>query len=406
MKIQLISQSQSETSDIESILKAAMKVPCLLPFDKDVVDFIYDFSKSILLDKRSRIFPELIVLANFFKMSNLEKIKNELVESSHFAPRGLVFHIAPSNVDSIFLYSSLISLLCGNVNLIRLSSKKTDQISYIIEKLNDLYSALHQKIAGRLILISYEHNDAITTEISKCVHMRVVWGGDETVKKIRSLVLRPTAIELCFPDRFSVAMLSGDAVLRLDVKSLSELCSRFYNDSIWFSQQACSSPRLVCWIGNSDECSKAREYFWETFTKHLSDREYENSPGMAMDRFVTACLVATESIQCEKTHSPFPARILLKSQSLGLLRDYHCGNGLFYEQFFPNIFEFFQTLNDRNQTLSVFGFSLEDLIADLKSLPPRSIDRITKIGNALDFDFTWDGVNLLHAFTRRISVKV
>ena len=49
-------------------------------------------------------------------------------------PLGKTFHIAPSNVDTIFLYSSLIALMCGNICLIRLSSKHTEQINFAIEK--------------------------------------------------------------------------------------------------------------------------------------------------------------------------------------------------------------------------------------------------------------------------------
>ncbi|MFC6804089.1 acyl-CoA reductase [Deinococcus caeni] len=39
-------------------------------------------------------------------------------------PRGLVFHVPPANVDTIFIYSWLMSVLAGNRNVIRLSSRE------------------------------------------------------------------------------------------------------------------------------------------------------------------------------------------------------------------------------------------------------------------------------------------
>ena len=113
------------------------------PFSDEVIDFINNFSKSILLDQGSRKFPELIVLADFFNKRNIKRISNKLSnndDSYALLPLGKTFHIAPSNVDTIFLYSSLIALMCGNICLIRLSSQRTEQIDFAIDKLNSVLS--------------------------------------------------------------------------------------------------------------------------------------------------------------------------------------------------------------------------------------------------------------------------
>jgi len=406
MSLQFFVPASSVNSDLETVLKVALNCRPMVPFDVSLVEFVNDFAKSILLDKDARAYPELIVLANFFKVANIVKLRTEIEGNCIFVPRGLVFHMAPSNVDSVFLYSSLLSLLCGNVNLIRISREAGDQVKFIIAKLETLLAKDHVALANRFFVVTYDHDDAITTLISQYCHMRVVWGGDVTVNKIRALPLRPTASELCFPDRFSAAMLSAESVLDLDNKSLSDLCTRFFNDSIWFGQQACSSPRLVSWIGTDGKCTEARQRFWQVFNQQLPSKAYENSPGMVMDRFVTSCMVATDSLHRETTAVSFPTRILLDNKPLTTIKDYHCGNGLFYEQCFETVPQFFRSLSDREQTLSVFGFEAGEMTQYFQSLPMRSVDRITKIGNALDFDYIWDGYNLLHQFTRKITVQL
>lgn len=407
MTINFVMPIRPTAEKINDTLHEMLNANAMTPFDAPLIQFVSDFSKSILLDKRSRDFPELIVLANFFKISNIKRMKEESFFNRSFRfSRGLVFHIAPSNVDSIFLYSSLLSFLCGNVNLIRISRSSGAQFKFALDKLAILFKDIHKELVNRFIVINYDHNDVITSSISTSCHMRVVWGGDATVKKIRSLPLRPTASEICFPDRFSMAMLNAECVLNLNHASLNELCANFYNDSIWFSQQACSSPRLVAWIGDQENCQNARREFWRSFQGLLLNKVYENTPGMVMDRYVTSCLVACSNAHRETIAPEFPTRILLDSVNLAELKGMHCGNGLFYEQFFESASNFFDVLSAGDQTLSVFGFNADELISCLRNVPMRAVDRITKIGHALDFNYVWDGHNLIHSFTREIRMEI
>jgi hypothetical protein len=393
-------------ADLDTVLRTASGLRLLAPFDPMLVDFVVAFAKSILLDRTSREYPELVVLGNFFRTARIERLKRALMmeEGAACFGRGLVFHIAPSNVDSVFLYSSLLSVLCGNINIVRISRNAGPQLRFVLDKLE---RALAQAGLGeRFYVLTYEHDDAITTRISAQCHMRVVWGGDATVSKIRSLPLRPTATELCFPDRFSAAMLRADAINALDTAALDLLCGDFYNDAIWFAQQACSSPRLVAWIGDEQACTTARPRFWQSFAQVLKHKDFENSSGMAMDRFVTACLVATEPTHRDTTALGFPTRILMNSAPLAAAKHHHRGNGLFYEQCFGDVPAFLSTLSDQEQTLSVFGYEGPEMAQWLGDLPMRSVDRITKVGHALDFNEIWDGTRLLQAFTRRISIEL
>ena len=408
MKIKSFIPYKSETLNVNAILQEVMGKHTIPPFDQRLIDILNEFSLSILFDKHSRLYPELIVLANFFKKTNIEKIKKEffLVPTNLRVARGLVFHIAPSNVDSVSIYSSLLSLLCGNINLIRISQPKSNQFLYVLDKLSVILNNADNFLANRFFIINYDHDDDITAQISQLCHLRVVWGGDETVKKIRSIPLQPTASEICFPDRFSLSMIKAESLLRLDMNGLEELCLNFYNDSIWFSQQACSSPKLIAWIGNEDICKEARLQFWNVFNNIIKNKTFDNSPSMAIDRFVTACVVACDDAYKETSSLGFPTRLLLKNNSLYNLKKFHNGNGLFYEQNFYSILDFFNSLSAREQTLSIFGFDENEVEKNIVYLPMRAIDRVTKIGKALDFNYIWDGYNLIHSFTRQILFKI
>ena len=102
-----------------------------------IKSFINDFCNLIMKDIYLKRYPELISLAFWFNRLNIKQsIENNII----CVPRGIVFHLAPSNVDSIFIYSWFISLLCGNSNIIRISSKKSEQVDIILSIINSLFS--------------------------------------------------------------------------------------------------------------------------------------------------------------------------------------------------------------------------------------------------------------------------
>ena len=55
-----------------------------------------------------------------------------------------------------------------------------------------------------LAFVRYGHDDDVTASLSNLADIRVVWGGDETVSRIRRLPVGPSTVEMTFPDRFSL----------------------------------------------------------------------------------------------------------------------------------------------------------------------------------------------------------
>ena len=377
------------------------------PFSDETIDFINNFSKSILLDRNSRKFPELVVLADFFSKRNTKKIFNRISDENNnyvFLPLGKTFHIAPSNVDTIFLYSSLIALMCGNICLIRLSSQHTEQINFAIEKLN-LVLSQHSKFLKRLFVFNYEHNNEITRRISSHIDLRVIWGGDNSVKEIRSIQLNPMARELTFPNRFSFTVIKSKEVIS-NQSDLNSMVDSFIKDTIYFDQQACSSPRSLIWLGSQTDNKKAQDIFWKNYLSLLARKDYQNTSGMMMDRFVASNFLSAINLS-KRVNSAidYPTRLKVHDLNSQILREFHPGNGLFYEIEVQNIDQIAKQVKNTDQTLTYFGLDNSEISDLLSLISNRGLDRILPIGEALDFSVIWDGYDLIEAFTRKVVIR-
>lgn len=368
------------------------------PFDETVLAFMQVLSKRFVCMSQM---PEIVALgfwlrkANIYKLRGFFKDENRLVKA-----RGTVFHIAPSNVDTIFVYSWMLSLLAGNRNVIRVSSKEQTGMDILLKTIvEELENPQFASIAKQTIICTYSHEEIATATISKVCHTRVIWGGDETIQAIRQIPLAPLANELTFPDRFSLAVLNSEAVVGVDKDELDHLTERFYNDAFWFDQMACSSPRLVIWTGSSQEEAKAN--FWSAFEKKIEDKRYELVAATQVLKYTTMLWMAADDAVTRVSPTTYISRVQLE-EIPAVARERHCGGGLFYEYDTVDLLEAATLLIDKDQTVSYFGFDQQELHKFVDTIPTRGVDRVVPIGQALDFSGVWDGQNFLTSFTREI----
>lgn len=396
--------------DLESIILRLSSLSAWRPFDERVVNFVGKLSQRILTSPSVRDFPELAALGHWFRKARLLDMARTYgthVRGRVQIGRGLAFHLAPSNVDSVFMYSWLISLLAGNTNLVRISQKGSPQQAFLTDILQEVAQKTeHADVANRFVLLTYPHDDRITAQISEACMVRVIWGGDATVRTIRAIPLRPMATELCFADRFSAAALSAEAVIKANDAAFRELIQGFYNDTYWFAQQACSSPRMVAWVGTESDVEAAKSKFWPALTREVEARGAENAPAMVMARLGAAFEYAAYGLAglSKEAHVvDFPAKLELATDSLEKVREIHCGNGLFVQMWVNSLSELGPRLTDKEQTLAVYGFEEKDYLALISTLQPRALDRMVPVGTALAFDPVWDGQELITSFTRLIT---
>ncbi len=382
----------------------------LQPFDTLVMDFIDTLSSSLRKASFSKNFPELMALSFWMRKAHLINMQKEFIETYRnrtLVAKGTLFHIAPSNVDTIFVYSWLISMLMGNSNIIRISTKENEQLTYLLKHITTVlnqekFTTLQQKT----ILIRYPHQaQDITAFLSSLCDMRVIWGGDETIRQIRTIPIKPTAVELTFADKFSLAILNAGECLTQE--TLSQLIPKFYHDSFVFSQKACSSIRAVVWIGDTQTIKKAQDIFWNQLQAYIKTKQPKDiKPADIVDKLVAECSIAikqTQEISIQDTQTPYINRIKLATFDANPYQE-HCGNGLFYEYALPSLETIFSKLGKKYQTIAYFGFDKEELKDAIKHTQPSGIDRIVPIGKSLDFSHIWDGFDLLKSFTREIEI--
>ncbi|MFL0581115.1 acyl-CoA reductase [Solibacillus silvestris] len=363
-------------------------------FEEEVLLFTQSLSKRLVY---MRHLPEVVALGYWLRKANVKQMYKqfEAVNKENIVrPRGITFHIAPSNVDTIFVYSWMLSMLAGNSNIIRLSSKSevNELLQVILEELPKF-----KKVANKTIICTYGHEENATEVLSLACHTRVIWGGDATVKIIRQVPLAPLANELAFPDRFSLSVLNGDKINLLNRHELDTLLEQFYNDVFWFDQMACSSPRLVVWVG------KPFEFFWNMFADKIKAKQYELLAATQVLKYTTSLQLATESYVESIAPTTFFSRVQLQEVPNNV-REQHCGGGLFFEYEVEKLNDVADIIIDKDQTIAYFGFEKEVLKEFINSITTRGIDRIVPIGQALDFNGVWDGQNFLTSFTRQISV--
>ena len=99
-------------------------------FDDNTIDFLDELSKLFMKEPAYRQYPEIYALGFWCRRAHAEKMRSEFCErvpdAEERCGRGLVLHIAPSNMPTMFAYSWITSLLAGNQNIVRLSGRSND----------------------------------------------------------------------------------------------------------------------------------------------------------------------------------------------------------------------------------------------------------------------------------------
>lgn len=377
-------------------------------FEDVAVKFVCSFATSLMKRPEAKSYPDLIALAYWMRKSNIKKLEASFSSDSDFkVPVGNVIHFAPSNVDTIFIYSLFLSLLVGNRNVVRVSEKSSAQKNILISTLNtEIEKPEFLDIKERLSVVTYPHNDDITSALSLVADMRVIWGGDSTVEKISSFMLKPTATELKFANKYSLALIDAKEVALLNGEDYQKLVKNFVNDTYWFGQQGCSSPRSVAWL-NSSPNELIIDKFWRDVAG-MAEVMFgdEILQADAMNKIVAAQLIAVDiSASKYQQYGKILTRVhLVDIAEHNRVRSEHCGAGLFFETEITELNELASVVDRKTQTISYFGFDSDSLKRDFaanKVFP----DRVVPIGQSLDFDILWDGHNLLNSFTRIISFK-
>lgn len=389
-------------------IQGLLEATNLPPFGPEQLGFAAALSRLLTTQSVIRPYPELVALGFWLRLANLQRMQQAFVSSRagrSFLPRGVVFHVAPSNVDTIFVYSWLLSLLAGNRNVIRISSRESPQTRLLLDCIAELFALPQwQGIAARTAVVRYGHEDVPSAWLSNHCDLRVVWGGDATVEKFRNFKLPVHATELNFANKLSLCMLDSAGVAALQEARLAQLANAFCNDAYWFGQMACSSPHLVFWLGGAASAHEAEARFWVAVKRELDSRADSISAANSMNKVVAADSIAIEITQARiEATDPRVTRVLLPTPAM---RDeLYCGAGLFQEIVIGELADLLPHLTRRIQTVCYFGIDHTVWQEFVRTRLPAGIDRIVPVGHALDFESTWDGIDLFGAMLREVTIR-
>ncbi len=377
-----------------------------LPFDADRIAFIADFGAAL---RRLRDFPELVALGFWARPANIRRLQDRLAAAHPGAmrlPRGLAFHVAPANVDTIFVYSLLLSMIAGNNNIVRISARGGDQTGSLLQVLATALAQATPAVRDGLLVVRYDHDAAVTRGLSALADLRIVWGGDATVGLIRAAPLAAAATELVFPNKYSLAVLDAGHWLATDAANRARLARAFVNDSLWFGQAACSSPRALVWRGDDATVDAASPDFWAAVDAAAA------AVGIELDgAHAVAKLVAEQGLAIAggATIVPTPSnriRVVRRPDLAGLGHPAPAAHGFFLEHRIETLPALAPAVRRHWQTIVSEGVSAAEWRDFLGATRPHGIDRIMGFGAALDFDAVWDGTDLLAAMTRLTAIGV
>ena len=229
------------------------------PFSGEVLDFAAELSAALMQNEQVRKYPDIVSFAFWCRKANLQK-KSELFQGKGEARlgRGLVFHIAPSNVPVNFAFSYLFSLLSGNANIVRLPSKDFPQVA-LLTRVIDRVLENHKEIRKRTAMVQYPAGDEATAFFGGMADARMIWGGDATVAAVRACKPKPRCVDIVFADRYSICVLDGSAVEAAKEAELKRLAEGFYNDTyrmymiMQMRGMSCSPPHPLI---NIQKCAR------------------------------------------------------------------------------------------------------------------------------------------------------
>ncbi len=379
----------------------------LRPFEPMVLDCLGEISSKILTSPIGRQYPDLTAFAFYVRKANLQKLQSSFDSDVVRLGRGLCFHIAPANIPINFAFTWIFSLLAGNANIVRLPSKDFPQVDALLSIINsslEKYPALKERNA----FVKYPRTDNETTaaycQMADC---RMIWGGDRTIAAIKALPSKPRCVDIAFADRYSVAIINGEAIFEADEPKMARLAQDFYNDTYLMDQNACSSPQVILWeVGKLRSCDveKAKERFWGA-VYDLAVKKYVLQDAVSVDKYTLFCeeAVGNDDIKSVTRKGNLLYRIELKSLPDDIVS--HRGKaGFFFEYSLVDRKELFSVITEKFQTITQFGLDAGELAHQIADSNLRGIDRIVPVGHAMDIGAIWDGHDLVRELSRIVAV--
>ena len=372
------------------------------PFAPERIALIGELSARLLADRRIIEQPALAYFAHWTRRGALRDLVarfNATVPAGALAaPRGLALHFPPRNVETILLFSWVMSYLVGNANVVRLPSERGAAVIKAI----DLLVAALSEAEGADLFIQYPADDWVSQALSRSSDVRVVWGGDGKIRAFESLPLRNGGKSIWFGDRYSYAVILGQALMGATADEIAELARNLAVDIFTFDQMGCSSPHKIYIVGHSDTHGRAVATLISAVDCAARRHGTKIPPSHMVLKLTEAmALAGTErgavvpKLSGELMSVVFP--------NIRGTED-RVGGGFIVVEFITDIATLIGRVRPTHQTLTYYGFTKAELTDFAQAATLAGLSRIVPIGKALDFDAVWDGYELFRELTRTVRI--
>ena len=371
------------------------------PYSEEALGFLSSWSGLLLASPTVRRYPDAVTFAFWCRRSNLQRRKEQAGLGDDRLGRGLVFHIAPSNIPVNFAFSFAFGLLAGNANIVRLPSADFPQASLLRDTCREALDGFPE-IRCRTAWVRYPADEETTARFSRIADGRMIWGGDRTIASVLAGGGKPRSADVLFADRYSLCVMDAAKIPAEGSRELEALAEKFYNDTWLMDQNACSSPMLILWLHAAKE---AKERFW-TAANALAEKRYALQPASLVDKYVRLCTDAAARLPIRRTvrmgGTAYRIELSCLPEDLTSLRG-RCG--YFYEYDLASPAELTDRVTEKFQTLTCFGTDPQELRQWVLEHRLRGIDRIVPVGRAMDIDVIWDGYDIIRTLSRIVAVQ-
>ena len=372
-------------------------VPAMIPFDDRAIAFLNALSAKLL--KAGKLYSDVSTFAFWCRKAALLQEKAKYDANELRLGRGIAFHSTPSNVPVNCAFSFATGLLAGNPNIVRLPAKPYAQVDLICAAVKEVLDE-QPEMKPYVVFVKFPPVQEIADYFSSLCATRIVWGGDMTIAEMRKSPLPPRAKEITFADRHSILVLNADAVM--EAPNINKLAQDFYNDTFFSDQNACTSPRIVVWIG--EQKTAAKEKFWGA-VHVLTAEKYTLAPVQAVGKLAALYrAAAARKVQFEPCADNFIYRVKVESLD-NKLPDLKYNSGFFFEYDAENLAEIAPVCTNKCQTMTYYGVDKDDIANFIRSTAPKGIDRAVPMGKSMDFTLIWDGYDLIRELSRTILIK-
>lgn len=375
------------------------------PFASEIIAFLENLSEILIANPSAKKFPDLYSFGFWCRRASLESMRRSYLDIEHRIGRGVVFHIAPSNVPLNFAYSLVAALLAGNANIVRVPSDNFVQVDIIAQAIDMILNkSEHIILRDHIRLVRYARDAQDITEMfSFGCDVRVIWGGDATINRIRQNALKAHAFDVTFSDRYSFCLIG--AAKYLSEGNHKEVAKGFYNDTYLFDQNACTAPHLVLWWGEADDVKRSQEIFWDELHVYAKNR-YDLKAQSAITKWTNALRYAGLHRGCRirMGNDNIITRIEVEKIDSDI-DQWSSSCGFFFEYKLKDLEHILTLVSRRYQTLSYAGLDkdmLRNLVIQGRAL---GVDRVVPIGRTLEFSLQWDGFDLIRTLSRVVMAN-